>query len=228
MGWWQNFKNHKVTRQSVGLGIGEGVGDVVGFGLIFGAHRIFPGVTQRFVNFVSRRLVLPHLAGVERVVDYFVNLEGPENAAQRKALSPEQNAEKITELAVDTVGSFVPGWWSKNVARNYVDGYMGITREKTSVTQYLRKNWQIVLADEGVHFGSILLGNSLFKDEMAVLRNMLEKGARKAGFSEEEAKKFAWAVGVWVFPNALGLGAAVTMSAALEWYRGGHHLPARI
>lgn len=221
MSWWQNFKNHKLTKQSIGLGAGEGVGDVLGLGMIFASHRFFPGVMDSATRWFARRFVEPHLETIEKVMSYFVPLEGEREPARRQGMTRAARAEEMAELTLDATVSFVPGWWAKNAVRNVVDGRMGLVNEQQSTWQYIKRNWPIVIADEGVHFGAIYAERTIAKDAADAVCDTIQSVLQKGGVSAKDARKAALFTVFWGFPNALGLGAAIGTTYLLDRFRHG-------
>lgn len=211
-------KAKNAGAESMGFALAEGVSLGVGLGVMAFADKVAPWMINGVSSVLAKTVVEPLLEPLESARSKLCKLEECQVDTSR---SREERAQALAK----TLLMFGVAWYAsmeaKVFTRTSVNKAMGLAHEPEMpfwkfllqpVQSYKRSPnaFRILAADEGVHYGSLLLLNTglaqYTDDYIRATTNML---ANTGLVSKEKAHELATYGMVWEAPNVLGLGAGI-------------------
>ncbi|MFO0389886.1 MAG: hypothetical protein ACK502_09260 [Alphaproteobacteria bacterium] len=205
------------AAESVGFSVAEYVSMGVSLLAVGAADSVAPDVVKGATRFVAKHIVEPYLDPIER---------GLKTVCRIKDCQPDEKkprSERAESLARGLV-LFVPAWGLSMAAKfwtrrrmNAVFNIKDPTIQKTGnwfkdevAFKILHPNeWKIGLADEGIHYGSMIYLNTAGAEYSDDLIKATSKMLEGVGLSKQKAHDLANMAIVWELPNVLGWGAGL-------------------
>lgn len=223
-----NGLGQRVALQSVGLGVAEGVSIITSLGVVAFADQIAGKPLQAVSKMLARTVVEPYLEKIEAGLSAVCKLE---ECKQDEKFSRSERAEALAHNLIVFGASWAAAMGSKIAARKFCNEHLGISAHEPDAPWW--KFWKmnkadrlIFAADEGVHYGSLLLlntGAAKHTDDMIRATTDL---LMKCGMEEKKAHELATYTYVWEMPNVLGFAAgvgAIYQANKWGWMNGGGH-----
>lgn len=213
---------HKIGLESLGFTIAEGVQMLTSLGVVAVADQVAPGVISDVSKTLGKIVVQPLLDPIEATMGALCKLE---ECKKNDQLTREQRAEQIAKVLVVFGASWAAGFIAKVQTRRGLNKAFGVAVEETKghwweFWKLTRKEKIIMLSDEGVHYGALLLANTAAAgptdDMIRASTNMLVK----CGMPKEKAHELAAYTMIWEVPNFLGLAAGLGGIYATHKYPG--------
>lgn len=206
------FAPAELTSMGVSLGVVAVLDNVIPKEIMGGASKV-----------IAKVCIEPFQDIIEKGMRKFAKLE---EFKVDETKSKEQRAEEYAHAVMVFGAAYAVSMWAKLSTRRFMnkslgigcdqhiqaDEKMGIFRKKIhdmNPANWSRNERNIFLADEGVHFGSIILMNanqtvaSATDEHIKTMSSMLEK----MGISQEKAKELSSYAMIYELPNLLGMGA---------------------
>lgn len=219
----------RVALQSVGLGIAEGVSIAASLGVVAFADQIAGRPLQAVSKMLSRTVIEPYLEQIENSIGAVCKLD---ECKKDESLSRSERAEALAKTIIVFGTSWAAAMGSKIASRKFCNESLGIVSHEHEGPwwQFWKMNKAdrlIFAADEGVHYGSLLLmntGTARYTDDM--IRSTTDLLV-KCGMEEKKAHELATYTYVWEMPNILGFAAGVgAIYKANKWgWMNGHNGP---
>lgn len=205
--------------ESVGFTVAEGVSMGVSLVTVGLLDTLAPGMVKKATKVVAKTVIEPHLDTIERTMKKVCHIE-------ECRVSDNQSREERAESLARAIVLFTPAWFLSMGAKVYTrekmnkhydikDGYINPQKtfmEKTFYKVISPYAWKIFVADEGMHYGSLIYlntrGAEYTSDMIKATSNMLQK---QVGMSKRKADDLASMAMIWELPNVLGWGAAMGM-----------------
>jgi hypothetical protein len=210
----------KIVAESGGFAVAELVSMGVSLGVVGLADQVAPGLLKSASQVVAKTCIEPFLDPIENTLGTVCKL---------KECQPDKNKsrEERSEAIAKTVLVFSAAWAASMAAKLYTRGkineWAGISNHKVPTSG----NWfkdqfnsiaaelkdpntrRIFLMDEGIHYGSILMMNTVGAPVTDEMINSTAKVLTKCGMSENKAKEVSSMAIVWELPNLLGMAAGI-------------------
>ena len=237
--------NHSVGKniaiESIGFTIAEGVSMATSLGVVFFANKMIPEPIMKYGSQALGKVVFePMIDTIDRVLPKFCKLE---ECKVDKDKSREERAAQIGKYAIIFGAAWSISMGVKLYTRSLWTGLHGFNEShpaalpagaplwkqvahKISPTSWSRHETMLLMADEGVHYGSLLLLNNQFApftDRM--IRKTSKVIQDVTGTDEKNAHETATMWSVWELPNVLGGLAAIGVIAGSHKYGWGKTRP---
>jgi hypothetical protein len=196
--------------ESAGMTAAEFVGAAVSVGTIASMDVMFPNQVKEATHYVAKHLIEPHLDRIEKGLTSVCKLKECQPDPNK---SREERAENLARAVVLFGGSWLPGLLAKLGTRWFINEKCGINhmdagRANKNPMHVSKHDLAVLIADEGVHYGSMLYLNNAgarFNESMLqATTSMLEK----CGMDHKKAQDVAMLTVVHELPNLLGLAAS--------------------
>ncbi len=198
-------------KESFGLGIAEAVSMSVSLGVVGVADQIAPGMLKSCSRTVGK-ILLPYLDTIEGGLQRVCKLR---ECKPDLSKPPEERAESLAKTLIVFSSAWVLSFAAKLATRKAMNAHLGIPEVPKTGNFFHDFLWpskhdiKILAADEGVHYGSLLLGNTLFASQTDDLISSTSKMLQNCGLSEKKSKQMSSMGVIWELPNALGWLAGV-------------------
>ncbi len=209
--------NGKTPWQRVGLETAgfipaELVSMGVSLGVVAFADTVAPNLVKSVSQTVSKVVFEPYLEYIEGGLGKVCKLD---ECQVDKNQSREERAEQLAKTTLVFAAAWAVSMIAKIQTRKFLNDKTGISEKPIAGAKWwefwkMTRHEQIIFGmDEGVHYGSFLLMNTIgapVTDEMIrATTNVLVK----CGVPEKKAHEIAAMGVVWELPNALGLVAGI-------------------
>ncbi len=211
-GWKWN-----TTKEAGGLFVAEGVSMAVSLGTVAIADQIAPNLIKDASKAIAKTCVLPYLETIENGLKKICHLE---ECQPNYDQSREERAEQLAKTLIVFSSAWTLSMIAKVGTRMGLNYAMGIREEANPV---IRTKWKwlnskipswhdarVLIADEGVHIGSLLFVNTLgakyTDDAIKASSSLLQKWT---GCSKKKADEVSSMAIIWEVPNVLGWLAGV-------------------
>lgn len=185
-------------------------------GVVAMADSIAPKAVDSATKIVAKTFILPHLESIEKGIRTVCHIK---ECQPDEKIPPEKRAEDLARAVV----LFTPAWLISMAAkvgtRRLMNKHYGIHDPGIRPSESGKKQpfWymtpierRIFLADEGVHYGSLIYFNTRGADYTHDLIQATSKMLQdQTGMSERKAHDIASMTMIWELPNLLGLGAGL-------------------
>ena len=214
-----------VGLESIGFGLAEGVSLVTSLGVVAVLDKLIPKEAMHAINStIAKVCVEPFMGPIENVRNKVCSMNHCEDIDSTK--TRQERAEAIAKWIV--VGGVA--WWAsilaKGAARNWANTKFEIPHEeriklaegspllkrlihKVTLRGWSKQEKMVMLSDEAVHYGSLLLLNTVglrfTNDTVHSIQGVLEK----QGIGKEKAHEMAEWLGRWEIANAAGIAAGM-------------------
>ncbi len=212
-----------IGLESLGFAVAEGVSMLTALGVVACADQVAPKIVNGTADVLANTVVLPLLDPIEHTLDRACKLE---ECKRDPDVPREERAKHLAKTLVVFGASWATAMIFKIETRRYMNRSFDIpsdTRPDAKWWEFWklsRKEFMILAADEGVHYGALgLLNTSAAHTTDQVIRstrNML----MKCGVPEDKAQELSAYTMIWEMPNFLGLLAGLGAIYATHKYPG--------
>ncbi len=209
-----------IAKESGGFALAEMVSMSTSLLVVGIADTLAPNLIKDASKFVGKHVIEPFLDPIEGTLGTICKL---------KECQPDKTktrAERAESLA-KTMIVFSAAWATSMAAKLYT---RGVVNRLTGVNEHVipkSGNWfadqyntiaaeikdpntrRIFLYDEGVHYGSILLMNTVGAGATDELINTSSSVLTKMGIPEKKARELSSMAIIWELPNFLGMAAGI-------------------
>jgi len=220
-----NGTTNSVLKEGFGFIVAEGTSMLVGLGVFAATANIAPGIINGVSNALAKTVIEPFLDPIEHAMAKVCKLE---ECKTDLSVSREERSRNIARTLMLFGASGVAAYGSKIWTRRAMNHQFGIESDETNwwnILKLSRKEKIIFAADEGVHYGSMILLNTgaagVTDDFIRTVQNVMEK----CGMSKKKAHELAGYTMVWELPNFLGLIAGLSAIYATHKIPGPLGLP---
>jgi hypothetical protein len=201
-----------ILKESAGLGVAEITSSAVSLGVIGIADQIAPGLVNGATKAISKVVVEPYLETIEKVMGTVCRLE---ECKPDKTKSRQERAEQLAHSIVLFSAAFVPSFLVKVAVRRGINQACGMGDHHPwwKVWKANTHDKKVVLWDEGVHIGSLILLNTGVAKYTDDLIRSSTSILTKTGISQKKAHEIASMAMIWELPNIMGLMAGTGVIA---------------
>ncbi len=211
-----NFVDSNSFRQSAGFTGAEFVSMGVSLGVVGVADQIAPHALEKASKALSKAVIEPYLDSIEGTLNRLCKLE---ECKVDTSKSREERAERLAHTTIVFSAAWVISMAAKIATRRVLtqkipahdpDGahYRPHPDDK-KVFKMSKHEWKLLGADEGVHYGSLLLLNTSAAKVTDELIKTSTNILTKCGMPEKKAHELSSMAMIWELPNLLGWGAGV-------------------
>lgn len=212
------YKNdlHKYRRdfnkESAGMVLGEVTSQVVSAGVFGVSELIAPKLVKSASKVMSDNVITPNLEFIERTLNKACKLKGslPDMSEARHV-----RVENWGRLFVLFGASWVAAMLAKLAIRQVSNEKFSVKHEeppngnwfhdKVLYRNMSKHDWKILVADEGVHLGSLVVMNTAMAKHTDSTINVATKIIKGLGCQPQKAREMAGYLTVWELPNLFGL-----------------------
>lgn len=199
------YKN--IAAESGGFIVAEGASMAVSLGVVGIADKVFPNQLKDASKVVSKLCVEPFLDTIEYGLGTVCKLK---ECQPDKTKPREERAQELAKTMIVFSAAWGLSMLGKVLTRRaYNSAFLGQEAEREAGKFLSSHEKRIFLADEGVHYGSILLMNTIGANVTDGMISSLTSFFQKCGMSERKAKEMSSMAIIWELPNALGMAAGV-------------------
>ena len=208
-GRWKN-----IFAESAGLGIAEIISIGVSLGVVGMADQVAPGLIKTSSEMMGK-LIEPYLDHVEKGLKTVCHLEECQPDMNK---SRQERAEQIAKRVIVFSSAWSISMIAKIITRKWINEKLNLVPKaprsgnwwKDFKTDYLepsKHDTDVLLWDEGVHYGSLLLLNTGLAKVTDNMLHATSNVLQKCGISKGKADELAGMAVIWELPNLLGFAA---------------------
>ena len=209
-----NGRWNSVFAESAGLGVAELISIGVSLGVVGMADQVAPNLLKNSSK-VLGKIIEPYLDNVERGLKTVCKLEECQPDENTPRL---ERAEKIAKTMIIFGTAWSVSMGAKIFTRKWINEKLKLTTkpERTGnwwhdiYNDYLKPSshdTQVLIWDEGVHYGSLLLLNTGLSKITDNVLHATSGVLQKCGISKNKANEMAAMAVIWEVPNLLGFAA---------------------
>ncbi|NBX02716.1 MAG: hypothetical protein EBR02_01350 [Alphaproteobacteria bacterium] len=212
---------NKIARESISLIFAECVSIAAMLGVVAEADKVAPELTEGATKAIAKAVVEPNLDVIEKSLTTVCKLE---TCKPDKEKNREQRSHDIARMTVLFGAAWVPSLLIKLATRRGMNKVMGIGDEHQwwDLRKLSPTDKSVAVWDEGVHYGSLILANTLLakpSDEM--IRGVSGILQKTFGWSKQRSDETAVTAVIHEVPNLMGAAAGILAIAA-------HHSRAKV
>jgi hypothetical protein len=224
----------KIVTESGVFALAEFASMAVSLGVVGIADQVAPGLVKSASQAVSKTCVEPFLDTIEGALGKVCRLKECQPDLSK---SREERAEALAKTMIVFSAAWAASMGAKLLTRGAVNRWTGVNpHELPKSGNWFKDQWntinaelknpetrKIFLADEGIHYGSILLMNTAGAHVTDEMINSTGNLLNKCGIPKHKAHEIASMAIVWELPNLLGMAAGIG-SIAQNHLKGASHL----
>ncbi len=204
----------KIARESMSLFAAEGISIATMLGVVAQADRVAPGLVHTTTDMLAKTIIEPNLDMLEKGLTSVCKLETcrPDHNKSR-----EERAHNIARMTVLFSAAWVPSFLVKLASRRGLNEAMGLGDQHPwwDITKASAHDWKVAKWDEGVHYGSLLLANTLLAKPSDHLITGVSGFLQKTfGWNKQRADETAITAVIHEGPNLAGTAAGILAIAA--------------
>jgi hypothetical protein len=222
-------------KEAGAFSVAELVSMGVSLGVVGVADQIAPDAIKTGSKYLAKHVVEPNLEAIEKLLSKICKLD---ECKLETGKSREERAEKLAHISIVFGAAWAISMTAKVLTRRLLthdipqhdresphykphpDDKVVIGNPKTGITKHEIK---LFAADEGVHYGSLLLMNTCGAKVTDELIRTTTRILNKCGVSEKKAHELATMLWVWEFSNGLGAAAGIGVISKYNDHNWGQH-----
>ena len=212
----QSLLNSPSFREAGAFSAAELASIAVSLGVVGVADEVAPNLIKKGSKALSKAIIEPNLDTIERILGKFCKLE-------ECKIDPNQGnaerAERLAHISIVFGAAWASAMLTKFLTRRYLTRKIPEHDPTSSRYKYhpddekvwgvTKHEWKLFGADEGVHYGSLLLFNTGAAKVTDELIRTCTRILVKCGVPEKKAHELSSMAWIWEVPNLLGAAAGV-------------------
>ncbi len=203
----RNKALHNAAKESVNFVLAEGGQILTGLGVIALADQVAPTMLDQASSFIGKTVIQPNLHAIEKGMSSMCRLE---ECKVDESVPEEERAKRLAHTLMLFGASWVAGMAVKMQTRRGLNRLMDLPSDHDEVPiwqfwKLSKKEATILVADEGVHYGALLMLNTGIANKTDGLIRATTNILTSCGVPEKKAHELAAFGMIWELPNALGL-----------------------
>lgn len=213
-------KNNKIIAESGGFAVAEFVSMATSLGVVGIADQVAPGLIKSASQVVAKTCIEPFLDTIEGGLSKICKLKECQPDPNK---TREERAEGIAKTLIVFSAAWAASMAAKLYTRSKLNELAGLKPDRLPTSgSWIKDQWnsvvaemkdpntrRIFLADEGLHYGSILLMNTVGAPITDEVINSTSNVLTKCGMSEKKAKELSSMAIIWELPNLLGMAGGI-------------------
>ncbi len=196
-----------IAKESGGFALAEMVSMSTSLLVVGVADTLAPNLIKDVSKFVGKHVIEPFLEPIESTLGTLCKLK---ECQPDKTKTRAERAESLAKTMIVFSTAWATSMLAKIATRRLFNRAVGIADEAVPAGGLLSANEKrILLYDEGVHYGSILLMNTVGAGMTDEMINSSTNILTKAGIPEKKAKELSSMAIIWELPNLLGMAAGI-------------------
>lgn len=205
--------SRNIALESLGFTVAEGVSMGTALGVVAVADQVLPpALLDASSKLLARIVIQPLLDPIEAGLGKVCKLK---ECQRDTSISRQERAEQLAKTLIVFGLSYVASFAAKLHTRRMMNKTFDIPTDALPHTKpwelwkLSRREGFILGADEGVHYGSLILANTLAAETTDDFIRATTNVLVKCGVPEKKAHELAAYTMVWEMPNFLGLVAGL-------------------
>lgn len=196
-----------IAKESGGFALAEMVSMSTSLLVVGIADTIAPNMLKDVSKFVGKHVIEPFLDPIENTLGTVCKIS---ECQPDKTKSRAERAENLAKTMIVFSAAWATSMAAKIATRRVFNRAVGIADEAVPAGGLLSANEKrILLYDEGLHYGSIILMNTAGAKVTDELITSSTNVLKKVGVPEKKAKELSSMAIIWELPNLLGMAAGI-------------------
>ncbi len=203
-------------RESSAFVAAEGVSMIISLGVVGVIDLIAEKPLKTASKTLSKAVIEPYLDTIESVIGRFCKLK---ECQIDQTKSKEERAERLAHVSIVFTSAWAISMGFKMLTRHLLtrkipehdptSPYYRPHPDDKRIMGMTKHEWKLWGADEGVHYGSLLLMNTGLSKVTDELIDSTSRILTKCGVPEKKAHELSSMAWIWEAPNLLGAAAGI-------------------
>lgn len=206
-----------IAAESVCFGAAELVSMATSLGIVAVADQVAPNLLKSVSKVVAKTVVEPNLDWIENNLKKVCKLE---ECQPDMRLPREERAESLAKTLTVFGAAWAGSMGAKLLTRRTLNRAAHIIDPEVQKTGHwildnvlykvmTPSEWRIFVADEGVHYGSLIMMNTKAAHTTNAMMQTASKILQNCGMSKQKSDELSAMGIIWELPNVLGLAAGI-------------------